>query len=133
MEKFLNHRPLLSGNVTELRRQFTLMRDMLKVVGLSPPEVPSVRVCDDIANGVKVRVYTPEVQREKEIPLGVYFHGGGYLMGDLDTEDEYCRYIAKETPCIIVSVDYRLAPEHQLPAMLEDGINAFKWVDVLYK
>ena len=58
----------------------------------------------------------------------MYYHGGGYLVGNLDSEDAWCRVIAKYTPCIIVSVDYRLSTSHKLPVMLEDSVVAFKWV-----
>jgi hypothetical protein len=76
-----------------------------------------------------VRVYTPPAAAEgKKLPIGVYYHGGGYLVGNLDSEDAWCRVIAKNTPCIIVSVDYRLSTSHKLPVMLEDSVVASKWV-----
>jgi versiconal hemiacetal acetate esterase len=64
----------------------------------------------------------------KKLPVGVYYHGGGYLVGNLDSEDAWCRVIAKATPAIIVSVDYRLSTTAKLPAQLEDSVTAFKWV-----
>jgi versiconal hemiacetal acetate esterase len=72
--------------------------------------------------------YTPEGIEGKKLPLGVYYHGGGWVLGNLDGEDAWCRYIAKNTPCILVSVDYRLAPKFKHPAMLDDSITAFNWV-----
>jgi len=87
-----------------------------------------VKTRDESADGVAVRIYTPEAAAGKKLPVGVYYHGGAYLLGNLDTEDAWCRYFAKNTPCIIVSADYRLAPEHKHPAMLDDGLTAYKWV-----
>jgi versiconal hemiacetal acetate esterase len=98
------------------------------LAGLSPPPDVSVKTRDGTGNGIPVRIYTPEAAEGKALPVGVYYHGGGYVLGNLDTEDAWCRYIAKHTPAIIVSVDYRLAPEFKLPTMLEDSIQAYKWV-----
>jgi versiconal hemiacetal acetate esterase len=62
------------------------------------------------------------------LPVGVYFHGGGWCCGDLDTEDPFCQLIAEHLPCIIVSVNYRLAPEYKSPTQLEDALTGWNWV-----
>jgi versiconal hemiacetal acetate esterase len=95
--------------------------------GLSSPPDLFVKTRDGTGNGLPVRIYTPDADVRKALPVGVYYHGGGYLHGTLDAEDAWCRYIAKHTPAIIVAVDYRLAPEHKMPVMLEDSIQAYKW------
>jgi versiconal hemiacetal acetate esterase len=78
---------------------------------------------------VPVRIYTPPAASEgKKLPVGVYYHGGGYLVGDLNSEDAWCRVIAKSSSCIIVSVDYRLSTVAKLPAQLDDSLVAYKWV-----
>jgi versiconal hemiacetal acetate esterase len=97
------------------------------VAAQSPPPDPSVNTIDQIADGVPIRIYTPPSAGTGKLPVGVYYHGGGYLVGNLDSEDAWCRYIAKNTPCIIVSVDYRLSTEHKFPAMLDDSLTAYKW------
>lgn len=75
---------------------------------------------------IKVRIYTPEGQGP--FPLFVYYHGGGWVIGDLETADPSCRMIANRTGRIVVSVDYRLAPEYKFPIPLEDSYIALQWV-----
>jgi acetyl esterase len=61
-------------------------------------------------------------------PALVYFHGGGFVIGDLDSHDQVCRALANATPAIVISVDYRLAPEAKFPAAVEDSIAATRWI-----
>lgn len=126
-EKNLGARPILVGNTDELTEQFNGLGAL--VASQSPPPDPSVKTRDDTADGVPVRVYTPEAaSSSKKLPLGVYAHGGGYVLGSLDSEDAWCRYVAKNVPCVVVSVDYRLAPKAKMPAMLDDCVKGFQWV-----
>ncbi|HJU19899.1 MAG TPA: alpha/beta hydrolase, partial [Stellaceae bacterium] len=62
------------------------------------------------------------------VPVLVYFHGGGWVIGDIDTHDPVCRHLANAARCAVVSVDYRLAPEHKFPAAVEDCCAAIAWV-----
>ena len=75
---------------------------------------------------INVRIYTPEGQGP--FPLFVYFHGGGWVIGDLETADASCRMIANRTESIVVSVDYRLAPEYKFPIPVQDSYAALQWV-----
>lgn len=76
-------------------------------------------------NTVPVRVYTPE--GDGPFPVLVWMHGGGFLLGDVDSYDPVCRVLAEELGCIVVAPDYRLAPEHKFPAGLEDCYAVTEW------
>ena len=74
---------------------------------------------------IPVRIYTPE--GEPPFPVLVYFHGGGWMRGSLDGYDGLCRLLAAEAECVVVSVDYRLTPEHPFPAGFEDCYAVTEW------
>jgi acetyl esterase len=78
------------------------------------------------AGPIPVRLYARE--RGTAQPCLVYFHGGGYVLCDLDTHDTTCRWVAQESGAIVIAVDYRRAPEHRFPAALEDCTAATAWV-----
>ncbi len=81
------------------------------------------------AGEIGARFYTPVAAGSAPLPALVYFHGGGFVLGDLDTHDTLCRALAAEAGCKVISVDYRLAPEHKFPAAVEDAYAATKWVE----
>lgn len=93
-----------------------------------PPEpVDTVRdlSIDGPGGDLRLRLYHPGV--ETAPPLVVYLHGGGFVIGDLETQDGLCRAIANRAGCALLSVDYRLAPEHPFPAALDDTSAALEW------
>ncbi len=91
-----------------------------------PSTVKLHEVRDFEAGGVKCRLYRSS--DSTSAPLLIYYHGGGWVIGDLDTHDDICRKLARDAGCSVVAVDYRLAPEHPAPAALDDCIAATKWM-----
>lgn len=107
-------------------------RTTLKQLGrLGMPIITSVHVVDRRIPGpggeLAIRVYR-RFGSAAAPPAIVYLHGGGWVTGDLDTHDGTCRLLANVTGCVVVAVDYRLAPEHQFPAAVEDAVAAYVWV-----
>jgi acetyl esterase len=94
----------------------------------TPEEVAKIenRTFPGPAGEIPVRIYTPE--GEGPFPALVYYHGGGWVIGDLETVDVPSRMLANRANCVVVSVDYRLAPEHKFPAAADDSYAAAKWV-----
>jgi acetyl esterase len=92
-----------------------------------PPALPSVadRLIPGPGGDIPVRVYTP--LKAAGLPVTLYYHGGGWFMGDLDTHDVVCRKLALDSGSIVMAVDYRLAPEHPFPAAVEDAYAAVLW------
>ncbi len=74
---------------------------------------------------IKVRIYKP-IDAE-QLPLLLFFHGGGFVVGDLESHDATCRRLAKQNKCVVVAVDYRLAPEYPFPIPVEDCYTALEW------
>jgi acetyl esterase len=97
-----------------------------------PPELASVEplTIPSPAGSIPARVYTPTRLRKVNglAPGLVFFHGGGWVIGDLDSHDVVCRKLADEGELMVVSVDYRLAPEHKFPAAVDDAIASTKWI-----
>ena len=75
---------------------------------------------------IPVRIYLPDGVA-KPMPVVVYWHGGGWVLGDLDTYDASCRALAKTASCLVISCDYRHAPEHPFPAAADDALTAYRW------
>lgn len=76
---------------------------------------------------IPVRIYTP-LEGQAPYPTLVFFHGGGWVIGDLDSHDAICRHLANGASCKVIAVDYRLAPEHKFPAAVDDAYDVFNWV-----
>jgi len=93
-----------------------------------PEPVGSVRnlTIEGREEGVPIRVYEPD--GDPPFPVLVFLHGGGWVFGDLDRHDPICRALTNTVGCVVVSVDYRLAPEHPFPAAVEDCRAATEWV-----
>jgi len=102
------------------------------VLNPEPPELESDQPLSIPAphGAIPARIYTPKKLRKTNglAPCLVFFHGGGWVIGNLDSHDVVCRMLAHEGELIVISVDYRLAPEHKFPAAADDAITATKWV-----
>lgn len=105
-------------------------REMYRELQLSGEPEPVEAVADRTIPGpggdIPVRVYTPK--GDPPLPVLVFFHGGGFVIGDLETHDGECRALTNAAGCIVVAVDYRLAPEHKFPAAVDDAFVATEWV-----
>ena len=97
----------------------------LRMSRLRPPTVSVHEIRDVDAGGVPARLYRPSADRD--LGLLVLFHGGGWVVGNLETHDNLARALAAESGQAVLSVDYRLAPEHPFPAGLEDAFTATAW------
>ena len=104
---------------------------LLQLAG--PKDVPIGRIENLAAPGphgeIPVRLYSPVAAGSEALPVLVYFHGGGFVIGDLDTHDGLCRMFANEADCRVIAVHYRLAPEAKFPAAVDDAFAALKWVE----
>ena len=91
------------------------------------PRIEVERVSDlELSGPASIAAYLYEPPSGERLgPLVVYYHGGGHVIGDLDTHDQPCRFLAREIPALVLAIDYRLGPEHLFPAVVEDAFAAF--------
>ncbi len=120
--------PFYRMSAAEARRVYKETR-----AGLAPPvpEVADVRAlaASGPAGPIPLRVYRGlDTASGAPLPVLVYFHGGGWTIGDLDTHDIICRTLANKAHCAVVAVDYRMGPEHKFPAAVDDCVAATRWV-----
>ena len=101
-------------------------REMFRAMQAGAPEIEVVRVIDVTAGTVPARIYRPT--GDGPFPVVMMFHGGGWVIGDLDTADCQSREVCRGVGALVISVDYRLAPEHPFPAAAEDCYAATLWV-----
>ncbi len=125
--KMLNRPAMETLTPEQARIAFRAMREAARQ---DVPEMAEVRNLDMPGPGssIPVRFYRSHATSTSVAPVLVFFHGGGWVVGDLDTHDIQCRQIANAGACAVVSVDYRLAPEHNFPAAADDCIAATYWV-----
>jgi acetyl esterase len=127
LAKFSGETSLVEGRTVEQARA----ENLEGVPIVSGPALPMARVEEMTIPGpareIPARLYVALGAPRPPQPLLVYFHGGGWVIGDLDTHDGACRFLAEHSGCRVLSVDYRLAPEHPFPAPGEDCFAAFSW------
>jgi len=101
------------------------MNDREAAVMFGPVEPVFTVEETEIVDGLRARIYRPGP--DANLPILVYFHGGGWVVGSLDSHDGVARFLCRFAPCIVISVAYRLAPEHTFPAALEDAWLSTTW------
>jgi acetyl esterase len=93
---------------------------------------PNTDVCIDNKiiqgpeRGIPIRMYTPD--KNETYPMLIFYHGGGFVAGSLEEFEPFCTRLAADASCIVVSVDYRLSPEHKYPAPVDDAVTAMNWI-----
>jgi acetyl esterase len=120
--------PTHTLSVAEARRFY---RDRRSVTQPAPPDMALVRElnADGPHGAIPLRLYRPiGSAADAKLPALVYYHGGGWVIGDLETHDTLCRELANGAGCAVVAVDYRLGPENRFPAAVDDCIAATRWV-----
>jgi acetyl esterase len=105
-------------------------RAMYRAANVAMPAPDGVEVEDSSAGDIPIRIYRTKNKKpdDEPQPAVVFFHGGGWVLGDLETHDGPCRQLALAANCTVIAVDYRLAPEHPFPASIDDCYNATQWV-----
>jgi acetyl esterase len=116
--------PLETLEVADARR---IADERVIRTNIAPEPVHAVREVQ-IAGHLRLRIYTPSETRA--LPVLLYLHGGGWTVGNLDTHDPQCRRFANRAGCMVISVDYRLAPEHRFPAAVDDMLAAANWLAI---
>jgi acetyl esterase len=112
------------GSVTEMRQA---MARMARTFGGKLPPVHEIRDATVPAGGfpLPIRIYTPEGSGPR--PILLFFHGGGFVEGSIETHESICRHLARASGRVVVSTDYRLAPEHPFPTAIEDSYAVLEW------
>jgi acetyl esterase len=120
---------LSADTVAEARGQLEIMVDLAAgdPVDVDTVEDVSVPGLEDGQDPIPARVYAPE--GEGPFPTVAFFHGGGFVLGDIDTHDNLCRLLCDRAEAVVVSIDYRLAPEHPWPAALKDCYAGTQWAE----
>ncbi len=131
--------PALQALLDVLPAKFTVedgvevVRELTRQRKAPPETLPQMRIEERTVgysdlDDIPVRIYWPPVPEHEHLPVVVFYHGGGWSIGDLDTHDAMCRDHAIGAEAIVVSVDYRLAPEHPFPQGVDDAWAALRWV-----
>jgi acetyl esterase len=122
--------PLHALSPANARTQYDNSTLAIDSEGMGVASVKSIEIpCRD-GNSIDARLYVPAIAGYDGSPLPalLYFHGGGYCVGGLDSHDSLCRTLAALTPCCVLSIAYRLAPEHKFPTAVHDAQDAYQWL-----
>lgn len=122
VETITTHTTVIRNYLKEVNAKFNASLPKNKAIAIENRRIPGLE-----KGLIPVRMYSP-LSKQENIPALLWFHGGGFILGDLDTDDHWCAAIAHEVGCCVVSVDYRLAPEYPFPAGVEDCYAALLWL-----
>jgi len=116
---------VLAGSPADIKQQYEDLVAMLMPQMPKPSE--NVESKDGDIDGVKYRVYNPK-GASGSLPIAIWTHGGGYMTGDLNSDDVLCRVVSEHTKSVVVNIDYSLTPEHKWPTQLDECLKVYKWV-----
>lgn len=121
--------PLHTLSPDEARASYIRSAPILDVQPAPLARVEDLDVPTRDAHSIRVRFYQPsEPDWSRPAPALLFLHGGGFVVGNLDTHDALCRTLARDAQCMVLSVDYRLAPEHKFPTAVNDAFDALQWL-----
>ncbi len=128
IQELMGEKPLPGQTPAQAREHFNTLIPSLKSIGGLFEKVDTIRDLQipGPAGNIPARLY--QMSADKPLPLMLYFHGGGWVIGNIETADNISRFICKHAGCHVLSIDYRLAPEHPFPAAVEDSYAALEWV-----
>ena len=109
------------------REMYNLMATMLEADAVALPRIEDLS-CPGPAGDIALRLYDSQATRSAETPAIIFYHGGGFVIGDLESHHSFCTYISREMDLPVIAVDYRLAPEAPFPAAPQDSLAATRWV-----
>lgn len=121
--------PMMENNIKfDLNKDLDMMRKLpLPTMEKSPKVLTTVCSIDGPESKLLVKLYEPNSRKDAKLPAVFWIHGGGYVMGHPDGDDSLCESFVTGVNCVVVSIDYRLAPEHKYPAAIEDCYAGLKW------
>lgn len=120
--------PMESLPVDLAREAYAMGAGVLEVDAPALPRVEELRIPGRDGYSLPARLYAPQTQEAGTLPVLLFFHGGGFVVGSVDTHDTLCRVLSTRSGCAVVSVDYRMAPEHKFPTAFHDAWDALFWL-----
>ncbi len=131
--KRANRPPLWEYTPQEAREAYRKSSKVLEIPAAKMHKIEDFTIPARDGYALPLRLYEPKLSPEQRagssgLPLLLFFHGGGFTIGSIVTHDHVCRMFARDAPCLVISVDYRLAPEAPFPAAVNDAWDALQWV-----
>ena len=123
-----SEQPLMSEvEPAAAREMYNVMAAMLEAEAVDLARIEDLS-CPGPAGDIALRLYDSQAERSAETPVIIFYHGGGFVIGDLESHHSFCTYIAREMDLPVIAVDYRLAPEAPFPAAPQDSLAATRWI-----